>query len=70
MNARLLGKIKADMKVNQEDMLAKMETNWERREAKTDANLKEIKEEMKSQIGFLSPGWMSTKPRQKLTMSR
>jgi hypothetical protein len=27
MNARLLGKIKADMKVNQEDMLAKMETN-------------------------------------------
>jgi ribosomal protein L25 (general stress protein Ctc) len=34
-------------------MLAKMETNQERREAKTDADLKEMKEEMKSQIGVL-----------------
>jgi hypothetical protein len=38
----------AEIKADEENMLAKMETNQERREAKMDTDLKEVKEGMKS----------------------
>jgi hypothetical protein len=50
---KIMAPLMAEIRTNREVMLTKMKTNREGMEAKADANLKETKADMKTQIDSL-----------------